>query len=132
MKINAKKFSNGDCQLLVNKVMARLKSWGCRSLSYASRVILVNSVLLNLHSYWASIFIIPMEALNGIIAICRNYLWDGKLIASRSPPIAWDFISRSKTQGGLGLKDSFAWNVASKADCLWVRWIDIYVKGRDW
>lgn len=27
----------------------------------------------------------------------------------------------------------YVWNVATKADCLWVKWVDhVYMKGSDW
>lgn len=123
--------------------MARLRSWGVRTLSYAGRAQLVNSVLLNLHSYWASIFVLPKRVLDSVIAVCRNYLLDGKATSSRSPLIAWDLICRDKKMGGLGYKEShtwniallgkFVWNIANKTDNLWVKWIDhVYLKGRDW
>ena len=143
VSINAKKLAKHDCQMMIDKVVARLRRWGSKSLSYAGRAVLVNSVLLNLHSYWASIFILPRAVLDGTIAICRNFLWDGKAISCRPAPIAWDFICKSKKEGGLGFKESkawnlamignYVWNVATKADNLWVKWVDhLYIKGRDW
>ena len=140
--INAKKMNKEDCQCLVDKVVSRLRTWGSRSLSYAGRAVLVNAVLLNLHSYWASIFILPKKVIDEVIAVCRNYLWDGKAVSSKSPMIAWDIICRPKKHGGLGFKESHAWNlamvgkyiwnIATKADNMWVKWIDhVYMKGRD-
>jgi hypothetical protein len=131
ININAKKISKGDCQILIDKVVARLRTWG---FSYAGRALLVNSVLLTLHSYWASIFIIPKAVIDGIITVIINSLWDGKAVSSRTPPIAWDLVCRKKKQGGLGFKESHAWNlamvgkyvwnIACKAENLWVQWIN--------
>lgn len=72
--IAARKLNAGDCEMLVDKLSARIHSWGSRNLSYAGRVQLINSVLINIHSYWAVIFILPKKVLRDIIAICRNYL----------------------------------------------------------
>lgn len=143
VKISAKKLSNDDCQFLIDKIAAKLRTWGVSTLSYAGRAQLVNSVLLNLHSYWASIFVLPKRVLDGVIAACRNFLWDGKTTSSKTPLIAWDLICRDKKMGGLGYKESHTWNiallgkyiwsVATKADNLWVKWIDhVYLKGKDW
>lgn len=143
VKISAKRLSKDDCQFLIDKIASRLRTWGVKSLSYAGRAQLVNSVLLNLHSYWASIFVLPKKVIDGVIAACRNYLWDGKTTSSKTPLIAWDLICRDKKFGGLGFKESHVWNtallgkyiwsIASKADNLWVRWIDhVYLKGKDW
>lgn len=84
---------------------------GNKDTKLCCRTQLVNSVLLSLHTYWASIFLLPKRVLDGVTAICRNYLWDGKPIYSRSPPIAWDIVCRRKKQGGLGIHDCHMWNV---------------------
>lgn len=121
----------------------RIRVWGSRKLIYAARAILVNYVLLNLHSYWAFVFVIPKAVIKKIIVICRNFLWDGKIISNRSPPITWDSMCESKRAVGLGVKDCEIWNlaaigklvwdVASKADKMWVKRVNhIYIKGVDW
>ena len=51
VNISAKRLGKDDCQFLIDKITAKIKTWGTRSLSYAGRAQLVNSVLLNLHSY---------------------------------------------------------------------------------
>lgn len=143
VKISAKKLGKDDCQFLIDKIASRLRTWGVRSLSYAGRAQLVNSVLLNLHSYWASILVLPKKVIEGVITACRNYLWDGKMSSSKTPLIAWDLICRDKKMGGLGYKESHTWNlallgkyiwsIATKADNLWVKWVDhVYLKGKDW
>lgn len=112
-------------------------------MSYAGRTQLVNIVLLNLHSYWASIFFLPEEFLDEVISIRKNYLWSCKAYSSKSAHIAWDLICRRQNEGGLGFKQSYVWNlsmlgkyvwsIAMKSDNLWVKWINhIYLKGKDW
>ncbi|OIS97554.1 hypothetical protein A4A49_07321 [Nicotiana attenuata] len=44
--ISAKKLSIMDCEVLVDKMTARIKTWRSRNLSYAGRVQLINSVVL--------------------------------------------------------------------------------------
>ncbi|KAL2897532.1 hypothetical protein RDABS01_039315 [Bienertia sinuspersici] len=143
VKISSKKLSKDDCHFLVDKIGAKLRTWGTRSLSYAGRAQLVNSVLLNLHTYWASIFILPKKVIDGVINACRNYLWDGKTVSNKPPLIAWDLVCRERKKGGLGFKESHTWNVAllgkyiwsiaCKEDNMWVKWINhVYLKGKDW
>ncbi|XP_074271364.1 uncharacterized protein LOC141595297 [Silene latifolia] len=78
-----------------------------------------------------------------IVAICKNYLWDGGTEYHRAPLVSWSTVCYSKKSGGLGVKDAENWNIATvgklvnwiytKADRLWVQWIDhIYMKGSDW
>lgn len=59
-------------------------------MSYAARMMFVNSVLLSLHTYWAFIFVIPKTVIKRIVSICRNFLWDDKVISNRVLPISWD------------------------------------------
>jgi hypothetical protein len=143
INISSKKLSRDDCQVLVEKMTARVSSWSSRTLSYRGRTQLINSVLLTLHTYWAAIFIIPKCVLKQIEAMCRNFLWDGKLLYSRPPPVAWDIICRPKKEGGLGVHDCFTWNIAaigkqvwniaSKQDSMWLRWINhLYIKNKHW
>ncbi|XP_074288735.1 uncharacterized protein LOC141613892 [Silene latifolia] len=90
-----------------------------------------------------SIFVIPKGVLHRLNSICRNYLWDGSVDHLRVPPVSWAKICSPKKEGGLGLRDSFVWNVAVMGklvwwvffnpDKLWVKWISqIYLKGRTW
>ncbi|KAM3324089.1 hypothetical protein P3S67_005240 [Capsicum chacoense] len=93
--ISAKKLSKIDCEVLIDKITMRIKRWGTRHLSYADRVVLVNDVLLHIHSYWASIFILPKRVLKKT-TICRNFLWEGKVGSNKSPLVAWDLVCRPK------------------------------------
>lgn len=49
--ISAKKSSNTDCEILVGKLVAKIRSWGIRHVSFIERVMLVNSVLMQMHTY---------------------------------------------------------------------------------
>nr|XP_016469794.1 PREDICTED: uncharacterized protein LOC107792115 [Nicotiana tabacum] len=137
--ITSRKISVVDCEMLVDKLTVKVRGWGSRTLSYAGRVQLINSVLLHTHVYWASIFILPRAVLNRITSICRNYLWDGKVDTNRVPLIAWDFICRSKKEGGLGVTDCVSWSDAAIGKCIWniaqktynlrVKWVNhLYIK----
>ncbi|XP_074305941.1 uncharacterized protein LOC141641167 [Silene latifolia] len=77
------------------------------------------------------------------MAICRNYLWDDSPDYHRVPLVAWDKVTLSKKEGGLGIKKADVWNIATvgklvnwiyyKADRLWIKWInDVYIKNQDW
>ncbi|XP_074292053.1 uncharacterized protein LOC141618891 [Silene latifolia] len=132
-----------DCNILLDRITAKIKGIGARKLSYAGRLTLINSVLNTLHNYWASIFLIPKCIITRIEAICRNYLWDGGAEYQRAPLVAWHTVCCTKKEGGLGIKEARVWNIATvgklvnwiytKADRLWVLWIDhVYMKGGDW
>ncbi|XP_074315426.1 uncharacterized protein LOC141651622 [Silene latifolia] len=137
------RLSKADCHILLDKVVHKIRGIGARKLSYAGRLVLINSVLNTLHNYWASIFLIPKGVINRIEAICRNFFWSGESEYHRVPLIAWEKICCRKKEGGLNIKRAEVWNKATvgklvnwihtKADRLWVLWIDpVYLKGADW
>ncbi|XP_074291902.1 uncharacterized protein LOC141618719 [Silene latifolia] len=128
-----------DSNLLVEKLICRIRSFGSKKLSYTGRLVLVNSVLSALYNYWVNIFLIPKGVLNKINSICRNYLWDESVDYIRVPMVSWEKACSPKEEGGLGIRDSLSWNIAAigklvwwiyySPDRLWVKWVNqIYPK----
>ncbi|XP_074298667.1 uncharacterized protein LOC141629590 [Silene latifolia] len=104
---------------------------------------MVQSVLTSLFPYWANIFLVPKGVLRKTDSICRNYLWVGTSNYIRTPLVSWEQVCTPKSEGGLGIKHSFTWNMAtvgklvgwiySKPHSLWVKWVhQIYMKGSSW
>ncbi|KAK4376022.1 hypothetical protein RND71_006699 [Anisodus tanguticus] len=113
--VSAKRINIVDCEILIDKLSARVKAWSSRSLSYAGKVQLINSVILHIHSYWSSMFILPKKVMKRLTAICRNFLWDGKEETRKVPLIAWDLVCKPKNMGGLGVINCIVWNEAAVA-----------------
>ncbi|KAL0292598.1 UNVERIFIED_CONTAM: hypothetical protein Sradi_6983200 [Sesamum radiatum] len=67
------------------------------------RVQLIKSVLSSLHTYWASVFILPKAVLKVIEERMRSFLWKGAS-GSGVAKVAWEQICRPKKEGGLGIK----------------------------
>ncbi|XP_074309312.1 uncharacterized protein LOC141643873 [Silene latifolia] len=137
------RLTKADCQILVENMVSIIRSFGTKKLSYAGRLVLVNSILTALYSYWINIFLIPKGVLNKINVICRNYLWDGTVDFIRVPNVSWEKVCSPKTEGGLGIRDSLAWNIAAIGklvwwiytcpDRLWVKWVhQVYLRGTVW
>ncbi|XP_074299049.1 uncharacterized protein LOC141630069 [Silene latifolia] len=62
--ISYKRLSSADSNVLVDKIVKKIRGWGTKKLSYAGRLVLVRHVLSQMHSYWARIFLLP----KGVIA----------------------------------------------------------------
>ncbi|KAL8062253.1 hypothetical protein ABFX02_02G135400 [Erythranthe guttata] len=116
------------------QILAYINAWTGASLSYAGRAELIRAVVQGVECFWLSIFSIPVTVRTAIIKLCRAFLW-GKAGAS----VAWKKCCLPKTEGGLGLRELGAWNAAlitknlweiqSKKDSLWVRWVNcVYLR----
>lgn len=121
---------------------ARIRCWTSRHLSYAEKAVLVQSVLMSMHIYWASAFIISKTVIDELETLCRDFLWGSKEDRRRPALVAWDNLCLPELSGGIGLKNIRLWNVASlgkqvwaimqKKDHLWVKWTStIYLKSED-
>ncbi|XP_057249110.1 uncharacterized protein LOC130590639 [Beta vulgaris subsp. vulgaris] len=141
--ICAKKITAAQCESLVEKMVARIRVWSSRNMSYAARTQLINSVLLSLHQYWAQVFILPKQVLQEISRICRAFLWSGEYFSQKPGLIAWERVCTPKNSGGLGFRDVIIWNqaslgkyvwaISSKQDSIWLKWIhSVYLKDVDW
>lgn len=42
---------------------AKVSVWSSRHLAYQGRRVLINSVLLSMHTYWANVFVLPKKLL---------------------------------------------------------------------
>ncbi|XP_074265820.1 uncharacterized protein LOC141588270 [Silene latifolia] len=68
------------------------------------------------------LFIIPKGVLSRLNFICMNYLWDGKVEHLRVPLFSWNKKISPKQKGGLGIRDSYAWNNAAMGKLLiWMK-----------
>lgn len=64
--ILARKLTSADCDVMVEKIVKKILCCSSRHLSYAARHVLVNAVMLSIHTYWAQIFIMPKKVLDKI------------------------------------------------------------------
>ncbi|XP_074267269.1 uncharacterized protein LOC141590593 [Silene latifolia] len=141
--ITAGRLKIKDCASLIDKIVNRVRSLGAKKLSFAGRLTLVSSVLSTMHTYWASMFVLPQGVIKRVDAICRNFLWEGGADYNKAPLLAWQKVCSPKKEGGLGLKWSLTWNiatvgklawyVATRPDKLWVQWVHhVYMKASPW
>ncbi|XP_074278553.1 uncharacterized protein LOC141602142 [Silene latifolia] len=141
--ITAGRLKKSDCGVLIDKIVERIRCLGAKKLSFAGRLVLVKSVLSTMYNYWASLFVLPKGVMNRVDAICRNFLWEGSTEHNKAHLLAWHKVCVPQKEGGLGLRVSSVWNVATigklvwwlsvKPDKLWVQWVHhVYLKGQSW
>lgn len=141
--IHSKKLKMANIEQLIDKMVAKIKRWSTRHLSFAGRLLLVNSVLMSVLVlvYWAQIFIIPHSIILRVKSVCRAYLWHGTYDSNKPGHVNWHEVCLRKKQGGLGVRDVDTWNlaavrkvvwtVAQKKDNIWVKWVhSAYLKNK--
>ncbi|XP_060972466.1 uncharacterized protein LOC133038361 [Cannabis sativa] len=81
--------------------------------------------------------------LKDIEVTCRSFLSKGTQEGVGPGLVAWDSVCRPKAAGALGFRNvhhwnvaalgRYVWDIASKKDCLFVKWIhNMYLKEQDW
>lgn len=98
--LTSKKLTIVQCQPLIDKLVARIRHWSAKLLSYGGRVQLIKSVLFAVTNYWLQCFPLPKGVLHNIEAICRSFLWSNSDTVTRKSPVAWEKVCTPKRQGG--------------------------------
>ncbi|GJY67828.1 hypothetical protein Tco_0470810 [Tanacetum coccineum] len=127
---------NRDCKILVIKARNRIRDWKNKSLSFAGRLQLCNSVISSMQVYWASVLSIPFGIIDDIQQLIRGFLWCNGEYKRGKSKVSWDVICLPKSKGGLSIRclkvfngalmATHIWNIVTNKDSLWVRWIHMY------
>ncbi|XP_050205599.1 uncharacterized protein LOC126655448 [Mercurialis annua] len=106
-------------------ITTRISHWTTKCLSYAGRLQLVSSVLMSMHIYWCSIFIILASVIKGVEDLCRKYLWHGMNSSSKGGLVNWSNLKKLSFWGITKPNDaSWSWrqmvNIRSKIESFFV------------
>ncbi|GAV78448.1 hypothetical protein CFOL_v3_21916, partial [Cephalotus follicularis] len=113
-----KRLSKQECSVLTERVMKRDNCW-IRPLSFAGRLQLIKSTLLNMHIYWSSIFLIPSSIIKDYESVTRNFLWGGSEQHRKAGKVKWSTVCKTLREGGLGIRDMRTWNKALLLNQIW-------------
>ncbi|VFQ90070.1 unnamed protein product [Cuscuta campestris] len=134
LPLASQRISEADFAPLFKTVDGFLSKWGTLKLSYAGKLELIRAVIQGVQSFWLQAFPVQKYVLHRITSLCRDFLWGSKFAK-----VAWADICKPKGEGGLGLRDAniwnnallckLLWNLATKKDSLWVKWVhNVYIK----
>ena len=141
MPLVTRRLTEKDCNLLIDRITARINHWAIKLLSYAGRYQLIQTMIYSIQHYWCRHFLLPHSVLNRINQLCVQFFWKGKSSSARGARVSWKIMCFPKSKGGLGFKDLLSWNQAciiqniwaifTKAGSPWIAWMKAYVlRGR--
>lgn len=87
--LHSRRLSTSDFQPLVSEIERVILGWSARTMSYAWRLQLINSVLQGVIGFWSQMYVLPRVVIHRIESLCRKFLWNGN-------------ANRQKAFGGFG------------------------------
>ncbi|CAA7037985.1 unnamed protein product [Microthlaspi erraticum] len=118
--LSSKKLSLLNCAPLLQHIKGKINSWSARSFSFAGRLLMLKTVIAGITNFWCSTFVIPKACVKKINSLCSAYLWQGTTEGHHSARVAWETITLSKEEGGLGCRDLVTWNKACTLKLVWL------------
>ncbi|XP_010431475.1 PREDICTED: uncharacterized protein LOC104715797 [Camelina sativa] len=115
-----KKLSLLDCAPLIQKVKGCFNAWSTKSLSFAGRLQMLNSVIAGISNFWCSSFVLPKKCIKILNSLSSALLWKGTTEGHHSAIVAWDTVILAKKEGGLGIRDLCVWNKACMIKLIWL------------
>ncbi|XP_028805357.1 uncharacterized protein LOC114760258 [Neltuma alba] len=91
---------------ILEKMHSQLSTWKVNTLSFTARSTLVSSVATAMPSYAMQTTRLPKGTCDRIDKKCRDFLWGSTTSAQKVYLLAWDNVCKSKSDGGLGLRQA--------------------------
>lgn len=119
MPLGARFKSKEVWRLVIDRISARLGSWGAALLSKGGRLTLLKSTLASIPNYYLSLLTIPSSVASVIETRFRNFLWNDLEDHQRFHLVDWKSICRPLGYGGLGIRSIKDHNMVLLAKWLW-------------
>lgn len=97
----------------------RLAGWKSKTLSLAGRQVLAQSMFSSIPFYTMQTTLIPTGVITNMEKLIRGFLWGNTDREKRCHLIRWDTVTRSKENGGLGIRKLAEMNIAFLAKLGW-------------
>jgi hypothetical protein len=120
MPIFLNRYSSTAWLGIVEKIAARIRSWGGQWLNPAGKTVLIKSVLSSLSIFQCSGLLAPKNILEKIGKAIRCFLWaGGKTNTKKFHLINWKQVCQPYNRGGLAIKDPTIMNLSMGEKLAW-------------
>ncbi|XP_039138822.1 uncharacterized protein LOC120276159 [Dioscorea cayenensis subsp. rotundata] len=103
--VSPKRLAKQVFNSMVIKITRQCSRWNQSFLSPAAKVVLINYSLLSIPIYYLSVCPVYDTTLQEINRVVRRFFWHKGSNRNGIPAVAWDDITRSKTEGGLAIRN---------------------------
>lgn len=132
---------NGALQWLRERIFNKLEGWKENLLNQVGKEVLIKAIIQAVPTYTMSIVRFPQNFCNSICSRIAKFWWRGNGRDRGMHWKAWDSLTVSKREGGMGFKDfnimnsahlaKQAWRAIKNPNALWVVLQSIYFQGGD-
>ena len=137
----SKRVTRATFQHILDRVEKRLSGWRTKFLSLAGRVTLIRTTVAAIPAYTMQTCRLPRSVCDDLDRKIRRFLWAGTSGERKAHLVAWATVTRSVSEGGLGIPASrelnsasmakLGWRMLQEPEALWVRVLrHHYCKGR--
>ena len=104
---------------IVERVMNKLSRWKAKFLSFASRSVLIKSVMAAMPNHVMRGAALPTHICDKLDKINRDFLWGSTSDRQKMHLVGWNKIVQPKEEGGLGIQAARAKNIALLSKLNW-------------
>jgi hypothetical protein len=104
---------------MIDVLKNRLNSWDNKYLCFGGRIILLNSVLSAIPIFYLSFMKMPVCVWKEVVKTQRDFLWSGLEKKRKISWVNWDTVTKSRCDGGLGVRDLRRVNLSLLAKWKW-------------
>jgi len=117
-QIHRGRIKKEDFSSIMDRVSSKLASWKGRLLNKPVRVTLANSVLTAIPAYSMQIQWLPQYVCDHLDKTVHNFIWKGSTNKGMNM-VGWEKITKSKKNGGLGVRIARKQNIALLGKLVW-------------
>lgn len=104
LPLTSKIITRTDSEPLISKIRNRFLSCSSKALSYAGRLLLIQSVIASMKNFWCAAFCLPQACIDEIESMWSAFIWSGNPNDTSKSKVTWEDVCCPVVEGGLGIR----------------------------